>query len=315
MSVRKRGGVDEPGPGTPASPAEAGGRRPGSLVSTHVLVVDEGVPSRRWDSLATEEPLEIRVWAGSERRTVAVTMRTPGADFELAVGFLCAEGVVVDRRQIRRISYCTDPDVGAEQQYNVVTVRLDAASGPDLAPLERHFTITSACGVCGKASLDALRLRGCPSVPPGPGVSFDVLRTLPGRLQDSQGIFRRTGGLHAAALFSSGGELVALREDVGRHNAVDKLIGWAVLEGRLPLGESLLVVSGRSSFEILQKSLVAGIPVVCSVSAPSSLAVALAREFGLTLVGFLRGGRFNVYSGDERIVLPVADPGPATGGR
>ena len=176
---------------------------------------------------------------------------------------------------------------------------------PDLVALERHFYTTSACGVCGKASLEALKIRGAPTVAAGPVVDPAVLRSLPQKLRAGQGIFAATGGLHAAALFDAEGTLLALREDVGRHNALDKLVGWALLEGRLPLRGQVVVVSGRSSFEILQKSLLAGAPMVCSVSAPSSLAVALAREFGLTLVGFLRGERFNVYAGPERVGTSV----------
>jgi len=268
--------------------------------------VTDGDRRVRSDYLATEEPLEIRLVAGGETATVAVTMRTPGADFELAAGFLYGEGVVAGREEVSRISYCTDPDVDAEQQYNIVNVGLAASAMPDLHALERHFMTSSACGVCGKASLDALELRGCPVVPPGPSVDPAVLTRLPTALRERQGLFESTGGLHAAGLFTAGGELVALREDVGRHNAVDKLVGWAMLDGRLPLHDHLLMVSGRSSYEILQKALVAGIPVVCAVSAPSSLAVDLARRFGMTLVGFLRGERFNVYAGEERLGLPAA---------
>ncbi len=280
--------------------------RPSSKTRARILAVTDGDRRVRSDYLATEEPLEIRLVAGGETATVAVTMRTPGADFELAAGFLYGEGVVAGREEVSRISYCTDPDVDAEQQYNIVNVGLAASAMPDLHALERHFMTSSACGVCGKASLDALELRGCPVVPPGPSVDPAVLTRLPTALRERQGLFESTGGLHAAGLFTAGGELVALREDVGRHNAVDKLVGWAMLDGRLPLHDRLLMVSGRSSYEILQKALVAGIPVVCAVSAPSSLAVDLARRFGMTLVGFLRGERFNVYAGEERLGLPAA---------
>jgi FdhD protein len=280
--------------------------RPSSKTRARILAVTDGDRRVRSDYLATEEPLEIRLVAGGETATVAVTMRTPGADFELAAGFLYGEGVVAGREEVSRISYCTDPDVDAEQQYNIVNVGLAASAMPDLHALERHFMTSSACGVCGKASLDALELRGCPVVPPGPSVDPAVLTRLPTALRERQGLFESTGGLHAAGLFTAGGELVALREDVGRHNAVDKLVGWAMLDGRLPLHDHLLMVSGRSSYEILQKAVVAGIPVVCAVSAPSSLAVDLARRFGMTLVGFLRGERFNVYAGEERLGLPAA---------
>jgi FdhD protein len=245
--------------------------------------------------------MEIRLLTGGERKTVAVTMRTPGADFELAAGFLYGEGIVASREEIKKISYCVDADVSAEQRYNIVNVELRGNREYDLRSLERHFYTTSACGVCGKASLEQLELRGCPVVGPGPEVSAETVYSLPEKLRESQGLFEATGGLHAAALFDKEGNLLALREDVGRHNATDKLVGWALLEGRLPLSENVVMVSGRSSFEILQKCLTAGVPVVCAVSAPSSLAVDVAREFGMTLVGFLRGGRFNVYAGFDRI--------------
>lgn len=285
-----------------------GSRRPSAKTPVEVRVVKDGRVQQRSDYLATEEPLEIRLLAGAEKQTVAVTMRTPGADFELAAGFLYGEGILEARDDVSRITYCLDADVDVDQQYNIVNVRLRRESLPELAALERHFYTTSACGVCGKASLEALRLRGCPTAPPGAEVGADVLASLPDKLRKAQGIFEMTGGLHAAALFDAAGNLVALREDVGRHNAMDKLIGWALLEGRLPLADHLVMVSGRASFELLQKCLVAGMPIFCAVSAPSSLAVALARDFGLTLVGFLRGDRFNVYAGQERIRFPV---GPA----
>jgi FdhD protein len=279
-------------------------RRQGSKTRARVVTVDAGRRRIRPDYLATEEPLEIRLIAGGATTTVAVTMRTPGADFELAAGFLYAEGMAA-RDDIGRISYCLDPQVDAEQQYNIVNVGLTTAVPPDLPALERHFITSSACGVCGKASLDALELRGCQMLPAGPAVDPDVLMRLPGALREEQNLFEVTGGLHAAALFTSGGELVALREDVGRHNAVDKLIGWALMADRLPLHDYLLLVSGRSSYEIMQKALAAGIPMVCAVSAPSSLAVDVARRFGMTLVGFLRGQRFNVYVGEERLLAPA----------
>lgn len=253
------------------------------------------------DQLATEEPLEIRLLAGGERRTVAVTMRTPGADFALAAGFLFAEGIIRSRDDIRHITYCVDADVNPEQRYNIVNVALRAAALPDLALLERHFLTTSACGVCGTASLDALRLRGYAPLPPGPVITPDLITGLPDRLRTAQGLFAATGGLHAAGLFAPDGTLLALREDVGRHNALDKLIGWTLLHGIMPLHEHLVLVSGRTSYEIVQKCLAAGVPLVCAISAPSSLAVALARDFNITLIGFLRGDRFNIYTAPERI--------------
>ena len=275
--------------------------RRGSKTKARVRVVEDGRMRVRPDSLATEEPMEIRLLSGGARQTVAVTMRTPGADFELAAGFLFGEGIVKTPEDIAKISYCVDSDLDAEQQYNIVNVELRGGHEYDLRPLERHFYTSSACGVCGKASLEQLELRGCPIVPPGPGVSAQTVYSLPGKLREAQGLFDATGGLHAAALFDAKGELLTLREDVGRHNATDKLVGWALLEGRLPLADHVVLVSGRSSFEILQKCLTAGVPIVCAISAPSSLAVDVARQFGITLVGFLRGGKFNVYAGFERV--------------
>ncbi len=282
--------------------AKTGGKpRRGSKTKVRVRVVEDGRARVRPDSLATEEPMEIRLVSGDARQTVAVTMRTPGADFELAAGFLYGEGIVSSPEDVKKISYCVDPDLDAEQQYNIVNVELRGDRDYDLRSLERHYYTTSACGVCGKASLEQLELRGCPVIPSGPEVSAEVVYSLPEKLREAQGLFEATGGLHAAALFDAEGELVALREDVGRHNATDKLVGWAFLEGRLPLSGQIVMVSGRSSFEILQKCLAAGVPVVCAVSAPSSLAVDVARQFRMTLVGFLRGNRFNVYSGHERM--------------
>jgi FdhD protein len=305
-------------------------RRPGPRVRVRVRTMGDDGTRDRPDHLATEEPLEIRVVLPGGRRTLAVTMRTPGNDFELAVGFLLAEGVIRSAKQIRRIRYCIDRKIDVEQRYNILSVELGAAAengdgvaesssrGADpladagaamLPSLERHFFTSSACGVCGKAGIEALSLRGCGSAEPGPAVPPAVFHALPGRLRDAQGIFDDTGGLHAAGLFDPAGVLLAAREDVGRHNAVDKLVGWAAMQNQLPLRDRILLVSGRSSYEILQKAAVAGVPIVCSISAPSSLAVDLARSFGITLVGFLRDRRFNVYTGGERVASqPAADP-------
>jgi FdhD protein len=279
----------------------SGKSRRGSKTKTRVRVVEEGRVRVHPDTLATEEPMEIRLLAGDVKQTVAVTMRTPGADFELAAGFLFGEGIVSSTDDVAKISYCVDSDIDAEQRYNIVNVELRGNRGYDLRPLERHFYTTSACGVCGKASLEQLELRGCPVIPPGPEVTAQTIYGLPEKLREAQGLFDATGGLHAAALFDKNGELITLREDVGRHNATDKLVGWALLERRLPLGDHIVMVSGRSSFEILQKCLTAGVPIVCAISAPSSLAVDVAKEFEMTLVGFLREGRFNVYAGSDRI--------------
>jgi FdhD protein len=275
--------------------------RRGSKTKVRVRVVEDGSTRVRPDTLASEEPMEIRLISGSVRQTIAVTMRTPGADFELAAGFLYGEDIVSSRDDIRKVSYCVDADVDAEQRYNIVNVELHGGRDYDLRPLERHFYTTSACGVCGKASLEQLELRSCPVILPGPKIAAETIYSLPDKLREAQGLFEVTGGLHAAALFDAEGNLVALKEDVGRHNATDKLVGWALLEGRLPLSNHIVMVSGRSSFEIMQKCLVAGVPIVCAISAPSSLAVDVAREFGMTLVGFLRGNKFNVYAGSERI--------------
>jgi FdhD protein len=270
-------------------------QRPASTSRVRVLNVEEGARRRRADRLATEEPMEIRVdEPDGEQRKVAITMRTPGHDFELAAGFLFTEGII-DPGDLRGVRYCDVPR--EEQHYNVVTVAVERTL-PDLAA--RSFYTTSSCGICGKASLEALDVQ-CSPVAPGPVVEPEVLTSLPDELRRVQRVFDRTGGLHAAALFDAGGRLVGSREDVGRHNAVDKVIGAALMEGSLPLADRILLVSGRASFEIVQKAAVGGIPIVCAVSAPSSLAVDAARRFGITLVGFLRGERFNVYSHVERV--------------
>lgn len=213
--------------------------------------------------------------------------------------------MLTKHQDVKGISYCVDRNLDPEQLYNIVNVKLAPGVRPDLRSLERHFYTSSACGVCGKASIDSLRLRGCPVMGPDPEVHADILRSLPDKLRQGQSIFSATGGLHAAGLFDAAGELLAVREDVGRHNAVDKLVGWAFLNGRLPLSENVLAVSGRTSFEIMQKALTAGIPIVCAVSAPSSLAIQVAKDFDMTLVGFLRGERFNIYAGQERVRLPA----------
>lgn len=271
----------------------------GSKTKATVWVVENGKMRTRLDHLTTEEPLEIRLV--SQNRTLAVTMRTPGADFELAAGFLYGEGVINSKKDVQRMSYCVDESVDGEQRYNIVNIELREGLIPDLQPLERHFYTNSACGVCGKASLEALRLRGCPIISQGPIVTPEIIYSLSDRLRSAQGIFTATGGLHAAAVFDAQGQMLNLQEDIGRHNALDKLIGSALLSDELPLNNHIVMVSGRSSFEILQKSAAAGVSIVCSVSAPSSLAVDVAREFGITLIGFLRGERFNIYTGCDRI--------------
>lgn len=264
-----------------------------------MLVLEPDLRRELVDDLATEEPLEIRLASGGLTRSLAVTMRTPGNDFELAAGFLFSEGIVSARDDIVGISYCVDPAIDAEQRYNIVTVELSGEM-PALERLERHFTINSSCGICGKASIEALRVRAQP-IADRFQVSQDFIAELPDKMRSAQRIFASTGGLHASALFDKAGNLVALREDVGRHNALDKIVGWALLNDRLPLGESVLLVSGRASYELLQKSITAGIPIVCAISAPSSLAVETASAFNVTLCGFVRGDKCNVYSAPERI--------------
>jgi len=269
-----------------------------NVTPARVIAVHDGVRSERPDTLATEEPMEIRVGGpGEEAVQVAVTMRTPGADYELAVGFLFTEGLIAPG-DVSRVAYCDDLG-GEEQRYNVVTVTLGRAFEHER--LHRNFFATSSCGICGKAALDDVEVR-CAPVAPGPQVPASVLVALPDLLRGKQRVFDRTGGLHAAGLFTPGGELVSLREDVGRHNAVDKVIGEQVLGGRVPLPGHVLQVSGRASFEIVQKAAVAGIPIVAAVSAPSSLAVEAGKRFGMTIVGFVRDGRLNVYTHPERVV-------------
>ena len=250
------------------------------------------------DRVAIEEPLEIRLGfeSGGERHTtsVSVTMRTPGHDEDLAAGFLLSESILNSPDDIAIIKPC-DGD-------NTVRVELEDGVEIDLERLQRHFYMTSSCGVCGKASLDAIHAQGTTAPTTGTRFNRDVLISIPGELRASQATFEETGGLHAAAAFDALGELLVVREDVGRHNAVDKVVGALLREGRLPAGDLGLMVSGRASFELVQKALVAGMPLLAAVSAPSSLAVDLAREFNVTLVGFLRGDSLNVYTGKERII-------------
>lgn len=269
-----------------------------NVANTRVVTVTGGIRTGRTDTLAAEEPMEIRV-AGPDQElsSVAVTMRTPGGDFELAVGFLFTEGLI-GRYDVQRVAYC-DNLPGEDQRYNVVSVNLERPFDPEL--LRRNFYATSSCGICGKAALDDIEVR-CAPVGPGPEVPASVLAGLPDELRTAQKLFERTGGLHGAGLFTPEGEILSAREDVGRHNAVDKVIGEQLLAGRLPLADRILQVSGRVSFEIVQKAAVAGIPIVAAVSAPTSLAVEAGERFGQTIVGFVRDGRLNVYTHPERIV-------------
>lgn len=263
-----------------------------SVELTQVTEWNKGEVRPVEDSLAAEEPLEIRI----NGAPITVIMRTPGNDLELAAGFLLTEGILEEREDIASIR-ATVPD-GAIKSNLVEVTLADAHFGTEI--LQRNFFAASSCGICGKASIEAIRNRNL--TPPNRSfhIAPEILCQLPDRLRTEQAVFNRTGGLHAAALFTAQGELIALREDIGRHNAVDKLIGWALMEGRVPLREYVLMVSGRGGFEIIQKALAGGIPIVASVSAPSSLAVKLARELGLTLIGFLRNQRFVVYSGGFR---------------
>ncbi|MBB3088957.1 FdhD protein [Nocardioides albus] len=272
-------------------------------VGRPVLRVRDGVVSRRPDTLAAEEPMEIRV----NGRPLTVTMRTPGGDFDLAIGFLVSEGVVHSADDVASVRYCAGATADGGNTYNVVDVGLAAHVPPPDASLERSFYTTSSCGLCGKASLEAVRTSSAWSVAADTlRATPELLATLPERLREAQRVFDSTGGLHAAGLFDAEGNLLCAREDVGRHNAVDKVIGHALREGLVPLRNSMLMVSGRASFELVQKAVMAGIPLLAAVSAPSSLAVDLADDNGLTLVGFLRGSSMNIYSGTDRIeAVPV----------
>ena len=263
-----------------------------SVELTQVTEWEDGRVRLLQDSLAAEEPLEIRVGG----IPFTVTMRTPGHDIELAAGFLLTEGIIQSSDQIAGLRAVT-PENGLRS--NVVEVELKDTEF-DSVGLQRNFFAASSCGICGKASIEAIRVRGLKALDTDFRFDPEVLCRLPETLRSEQAVFRRTGGLHAAALFDSSGNLLALREDIGRHNAVDKIVGWALLQNRLPLSRHVMLVSGRGGFEIVQKALAAGIPILASVSAPSSLAVKLARELGLTLIGFLRGRRFVIYSSEFR---------------
>ena len=265
-----------------------------------VLRVTVGAgPVRRVDTLAGEEPLELRIGGQS----LAVTMRTPGADFDLAAGFLVSEGVISRKEELVTMRYCPGKDEDEMNRFNVLDLQLASGVAAPSDDVARAFFTTSSCGVCGKASLAAVRTRSNFEVRSDDlRVTDAMLATLPERLRGVQKVFEKTGGLHAAALFSAEGELLVVREDVGRHNAVDKVMGWALREGRLPLRQTILLVSGRASFELVQKAVMAGVPMLCAVSAPSSLAVELAEDSGMTLVGFLRDPTMVIYSGAHRVI-------------
>jgi FdhD protein len=262
------------------------------------------------DLLAIEEPLEIRLAFGDKVQNLAVTMRTPGRDADLALGFLFTEGIIAGGQDVKAVEHVSLPC--SENRQNTILLTLKEGVVPNLRKAERNFYTTSSCGVCGKASIEAIRTvsafgAGMRVAASAEGIDPAFILDMPERLAREQEVFAETGGLHAAALFDMKGALLLVREDVGRHNAVDKLIGAMVMEGRLPLAQSVLLLSGRSSFELVQKAAMAGIPVIAAVGAPSSLAVSLAEEFGITLIGFLRNNRFNIYSGTHRINIPVAE--------
>jgi FdhD protein len=280
-----------------------------AITEISVLTAVGGAVESRRDHLAVEEPLEIWLAFGAtgqrDERSISITMRTPGHDAELAAGFLFGEGIVNGNRDIEAIRHCGS-EIGAAGSFNVIRVELRPDLAVDLARLERHFYTTSSCGVCGKSSLDALEVTAAPlSSPDQFRIAAATIHGLPKKLRETQAVFDRTGGLHAAALFDAEGHLIELREDVGRHNAVDKLIGSQLLAGRLPLSDRGMIVSGRASFELVQKAVVAGIPLLAAVGAPSSLAVELSQRFGATLLGFVRDLRFNIYSGNERVELTL----------
>ncbi|MGZ8607014.1 MAG: formate dehydrogenase accessory sulfurtransferase FdhD [Actinomycetota bacterium] len=270
-----------------------------SVARVRAFTVREGSSAERPDVLAAEEPMEIRVAGpGQPASAVAVTMRTPGGDFQLAVGFLFTEALISGRDDVVRVSYCEDLPA-EEQHYNVVTVDLTRSFDEGLP--RRSFFASSSCGICGKATLDDVEVH-CVALAAGPTVQAPTIVAMPDALRAAQRVFEQTGGLHAAGLFSPGGRLLALREDIGRHNAVDKIVGESLLAGDLPLADRVLQVSGRIGFEIVQKAARAGIPILSAVGAPSSLAVDAAERLGMTLVGFVRDGRCNVYTHPERVL-------------
>lgn len=265
----------------------------------YVRKVRAGVARSERDVLAVEEPLELRLMHRGVTHRVAVTMRTPGEDFEMVAGFLFCEGIIQKHGDVREIRYCID---SPQQLYNIVTVELRDEIDFDPTRLQRNFFTTSACGICGKVSLESLEMQGCVPLPlTQPVVPISLITGLDAELRRAQQVFSKTGGLHAAALFDLDGQLQGLHEDVGRHNALDKLIGSRFMAGQLPVSQQVLILSGRTSFELMQKSLMAQIPIIVSVGAPSSLAVELAQNFNITLIGFLRGDSFNIYAGPERV--------------
>ncbi|MBV9240405.1 MAG: formate dehydrogenase accessory sulfurtransferase FdhD [Acidobacteria bacterium] len=289
-----------------------------AILETSIHRFDAGIEEDTTDRLAVEEPLEIRLGFDEDgkqvHRAVSITMRTPGNDGELAAGFLFTEGIISSPDEIKQIRHCGlsigrgSGTLDRAKALNSNTIRVDLAGGSkvDLERLKRHFYTSSSCGVCGKSSIEALRVHADP-IESDLVIDSEVIGSLPEKLREHQDVFDSTGGLHASALFDAKGELEIVREDVGRHNALDKVIGAKLLAREVPLSDTLLLVSGRASFELVQKALVAGIPILAAVGAPSSLAVELAKEFGMTLVGFVRDGRFNIYAGGHRILNGIGD--------
>ncbi len=274
-----------------------------SVQNIHVTKINQEGVLTKPDLLAVEEPLEIRLGFGiaseREQKSLSVTMRTPGYDFELALGFLLTEGIISSGEQVESIKYCST--VKPEEVENVVRVELKPEVKLDFKKFQRHFYTSSSCGVCGKSSIDAIKVNG-KAIDSDWAIPSSIIYSLPDKLRKAQHVFEHTGGLHASALFNQTGELIILREDVGRHNALDKVIGAMVLKKEVPLSTYLLMVSGRTSFELVQKAAVAGIPILAAVGAPSSLAVELAKETGMTLLGFVREEGFNIYCGEQRII-------------
>jgi FdhD protein len=278
------------------------------VIPSKVKRVNGRGSSQDADLLAVEEPLEIRLGYGAENSreqfSLAVTMRTPGNDFELAVGFLYAEGLIKKYQHIEGIHYCT-PKTDAEKD-NVVRVELKPDRSVDFSKIQRNFYTSSSCGVCGKSSIDTIR-QHCEKVIDNYLVKSDVIKTLPEKLHQAQTIFEHTGGLHGVAAFNLNGELLTVHEDVGRHNALDKVIGQALIANKIVLEQSIVLLSGRASFELIQKAAMARVPIVAAIGAPSSLAVKLAQELGITLIGFLRKDKFNIYCGENRVVVGVKE--------
>jgi FdhD protein len=278
------------------------------VVPSKVKRINGQGASHEADLLAVEEPLEIRVGYGSETAreqiTLAVTMRTPGNDFELVVGFLYSEGLIKHYGDVESMHYCT-PRTETEKE-NIVRVELKPAVVIDFKRVQRNFYTTSSCGICGKSSIETIQQQ-CEKVIDNYTVSSDVIQLLPERLQRAQTIFEHTGGLHGVAAFNLQGELLVVHEDVGRHNAFDKVLGEALIRDKIALYRSIMIVSGRASFELIQKAALGGVPMVCAIGAPSSLAVKLAQEMGITLIGFLRKDKFNIYSGEQRVRMRVSN--------